>query len=456
MSSSKFSPAERRPVADPETDLPTLTSTDPMQSTQGKEHRPHVWSPYCQMKTAAQPVHVVSTDGVRLTLADGRELIDGLASWWSVCHGYNHPHVVGSMKSQLESMSHVMFGGVQHSQANRLAARLAHLLPGALDHVFFSDSGSVAVEVAMKLAIQFHRNRGDNHKHRFLAFHHAYHGDTTGAMSLCDPHRSMHHAFGDGILSQFHAELPATKDGERKLVEMMHRHQHELAAVFIEPLVQGAGGMRFHSAEVLGKIAEICADHDVLLVADELATGFGRTGSMFAIEQANVVPDVICLGKALSAGSIGLAATVASSRVFDEFWSDDASHALMHGPTFMGNPLACAAANASLDLFEREDRLQQVATIERQLRSELASVVDIPGVVDVRVKGAIGVLQVDRLDHVVWLRQSFVEQGIWLRPFGDCIYTTPPLTISEVDLRKITSAMTTITRAWSERKQPSR
>ncbi|MEM6473850.1 MAG: adenosylmethionine--8-amino-7-oxononanoate transaminase [Planctomycetota bacterium] len=409
----------------------------------------HVWSPYCQMKTAPKPTSVHSTEGVRICLDDGRELIDGLASWWSVCHGYNHPHVINAIQDQLHLMSHVMFGGVEHAQATKLASRLAKLLPGSLNHVFFSDSGSVAVEVAMKMAIQYHRNRGDGRKNRFLAFGHAYHGDTTGAMSLCDPQRSMHHTFGDGILTQLHAELPRTKDCERKLVELIRRHRAELAGVFIEPIVQGAGGMRFHSPEVLGKIAEVCDDHDLLLIADELATGFGRTGTMFAIEQANVVPDILCLGKALSAGAIGLAATIASSRVFNGFWSDDSSHALMHGPTFMANPLACAAANASLDLFETEDRLDDVSRIERTLREELAPAFDLPRVVDVRVKGAIGVIQVDQLDHVDWLRQRFIDGGVWLRPFGDCVYTTPPLVISDADLKCITCAMVEVTSEWS-------
>lgn len=409
----------------------------------------HVWSPYCQMKTAPVPAKVVGTAGVRLRLDDGRELIDGLASWWSACHGYNHPHLLEAMKAQLSTMPHVMFGGTQHEPATKLAGRLARLLPGSLDHVFFCDSGSVAVEVAMKMAIQFYRNRGDRKRHRFLAFHHAYHGDTTGAMSLCDPERSMHHMFAGGLLPQLHADLPHTTDCARKLAEMVSRHHADLAGVFIEPLVQGAGGMRFHDPEVLGRVAEICSDHDVLLIADELATGFGRTGSMFAVEQANVIPDIICLGKALSAGAIGFAATVANDRVYEAFWSDDPSHALMHGPTFMANPLACAAANASLDLFEQEDRLSQVATIESQLRVALAPAMEFDRVVDVRVKGAIGVIQVDQLDHVDWLRQRFIEEGVWLRPFGDCIYTTPPLTINEKELGHVTQAMCDITREWS-------
>jgi adenosylmethionine-8-amino-7-oxononanoate aminotransferase len=409
----------------------------------------HLWMPYCQMKTAPRPVPVVRTEGVRLHLADGRQLIDAMASWWSACHGYNHPHVVAAMQRQLEIMPHVMFGGIQHQPAADLARRLAALLPGELNRVFFSDSGSVAVEVAMKMAIQFHRNQGRPGRVRFLSFANAYHGDTTGAMSLCDPQRSMHAEFGAALLDQLHAPVPHDEAGIAALEKTIAAHREELAGVFIEPLVQGAGGMRFHAPETLRRIAETCRRQDVLLIADELATGFGRTGSLFAVEQADIVPDIICLGKALSAGMIGFAATAATDRVFDAFWSADAGQALMHGPTFMANPLACAAAGASLDLFERERRLEQAKAIETQLREQLEPCRRLDRVVDVRAKGAIGVVQVDRLDHVDRLRAEFVERGVWVRPFGDVIYTTPPLVISPEDLATVAEAIVAVTGQWS-------
>lgn len=402
------------------------------------------------MKTAPLPTAVTGTSGVYLQLADGRRLIDGLASWWSACHGYNHPHVLDVMHRQLDTMPHVMFGGINHQPALSLAQRLATLLPGNLNRTFFCDSGSVAVEVAMKMAIQYWRNQGQTHRTRFVCFENAYHGDTTGAMSLCDPNRSMHAEFDGALLRQINVSLPRDHDALQQFDELLLQNRDQLAGVFIEPLVQGAGGMRFHSPDVLRSIAQACRRHDVLLIADELATGFGRTGSMFAIEQAELVPDIICLGKALSAGMIGIAATVATDHVFDAFWSDDACRALMHGPTFMANPLACAAAGASLDLFEHEPRLQQAQAIESALAELLAPCREIDRVVDVRVKGAIGVIQVDSLDHVDRLRQGFIDQGVWLRPFGDCIYATPPLVISESELEKLAESMVSLTRQWAD------
>lgn len=419
----------------------------------------HLWMPYCQMKTAPMPIAVERTEGVHLHLSNGRRLIDGLASWWSACHGYNHPYIVDAMHRQLDKMPHVMFGGINHEPAAALAERLAGMLPGDLNRVFFCDSGSVAVEVAMKMAIQYHRNLGQSGRTRFVSFTNAYHGDTTGAMSLCDPQRSMHAEFSGALLQQFNVDLPRDEASMNCFATLLQKHHQQIAGVFIEPLVQGAGGMRFHSPEVLHNIARCCREHDVLLIADELATGFGRTGTLFAIEQMSeqmslpdqtpVVPDIICLGKALTAGMIGMAATVASDHIFDAFWSDDAAKSLMHGPTFMANPLACAAAGASLDLFEQQPRLQQVAAIESDLKQLLEPCREIDRVVDVRVKGAIGVVQVDSLDHVDRLRDAFIEQGVWIRPFGDCIYTTPPLVISQADLEKIGNSIVSVTQQWA-------
>lgn len=400
-----------------------------------------VWRPYSQMKTAAPPVPICGAEGFELITADGQRLLDGMASWWSVCHGYAHPHIVEAVSRQLRQMPHVMFGGITHEPAERLAARLVARLPGDLNHVFFADSGSVAVEVAMKMATGYWRRRGYANRTRFLAFDHAYHGDTTGAMSLCDPARSMHARYGNAILKQVHCPLPRDEETTRILVDTLEQHRGQLAGVFVEPLVQGAGGMRFHDTETLQRIRNFCDQYDLLMIADEIATGFGRTGTMFAIDAAEVGPDIVCLGKALTAGTMTMAVAVASDRVFDAFWSDEASDALMHGPTFMANPLACAAANASLDLFEREPRVAQAAAMETKLRHGLKPCRGLPGVVDVRCRGAIGVVQVDAMPEVERLRQRFVDVGVWLRPFGDCIYTTPPLNLPDDRIKQLCQAI---------------
>lgn len=403
------------------------------------------------MKTAPLPIPVVATEGVYMVLEDGTRLIDGMASWWTACHGYNHPHIVAEVTAQLQRMPHVMFGGVHHEPALRLAARLAALLPGDLEHVFFSDSGSVSVEVALKMAVQFWLNRGITGRSKFLSFRHAYHGDTTGAMSVCDPVNSMHSHFKGFLLEQFTRGVPCTDEEFEELARFLQEKRDTLAGVIIEPLVQGAGGMKFHRPESLTRLRQLCTQHDILLVADEIATGFGRTGTMFACEQAAIVPDIICVGKALTAGTMTLAATVATDRVFDAFWSDDPACALMHGPTFMANPLACAAANASLDLFESEPRLARVAEIEQRLAEGLESCRELAGVVDVRTKGAIGVVQVAELHHLEQLRAAFISAGVWLRPFSDIVYMTPPLTISDVELEKLCNAVQNVMRCWAQR-----
>lgn len=413
------------------------------------EDMSNLWMPYTQMQTAPSPIPIASTDGVYLILADGRRLIDGLASWWTACHGYNHPHIRRAVEEQLQRMPHVMFGGLIHEPAARLAARLANLLPGDLNHVFFSDSGSVAVEVAMKMAVQYWLNQGIPGRTKFVCFRHAYHGDTTGAMSVCDPVNSMHSHFKGFLLEHFSQDVPLT-DSDAKLFEnFLKTNRKKIAGVIIEPIVQGAGGMKFHPPEAVAHIRNACEHQGILLIADEIATGFGRTGTMFACEQADVVPDIICVGKALTGGTMGLAATVATDRVFDAFLSDDPTHALMHGPTFMANPLACAAANASLDLFESEPRLEQVRVIESVLHQALAPCADQPGVIDVRYRGAVGVVQVERLHHLDRLRERIVEQGVWLRPFGDAIYLTPPFTITANQLEELCDAVVRVVTEWS-------
>ena len=404
----------------------------------------HIWLPYAQMKTARPPLPVARTQGCRIVLADGRELIDGIASWWTACHGYNHPHIRAAVEHQLAVMPHVMFGGLVHEQALTLARRLAALMPGDLDRMFFSDSGSVAVEVAMKMAVQYWLNRGIRGRKKFIAFAGGYHGDTTGAMAVCDPQSGMHALF-HGLLPKHHLlDLPRDEASAAALSALLERHAEEIAAIIVEPLVQGAGGMRFHDAEVLRRLRAAADRYELLLIFDEIFTGFGRTGAMFASETANVVPDIITLSKALTGGTLPLAATIARRKVFDAFWSDDPAHALMHGPTYMGNALACAAANASLDLFEREPRLKQVAHITAALTRGLAPCRGLPGVKDVRMQGAIGVVELDRLDDLDGLRARFVAEGVFIRPFGSIVYLTPAFTIDDDELEKLTQAVVTV------------
>ncbi|MDF3858348.1 MULTISPECIES: adenosylmethionine--8-amino-7-oxononanoate transaminase [Achromobacter] len=396
--------------------------------------QPHIWLPYAQMKTATPPLPVVRSQGSRLELADGRSLIDGVASWWTACHGYNHPHIARAVRAQLDAMPHVMFGGLTHEPALTLASRLAGLLGPGLDRVFYTDSGSVAVEVAMKMALQFWLNQGERNRRRFLAFRGGYHGDTFGTMAVCDPDEGMHSLYR-GMLAQHDIlALPRSEAELAALEAHLDVHGESLAGILVEPLVQGAGGMLLHDPEVLRRLRRLADRHGLLLIFDEIFTGFGRTGTMFAFEQAGIRPDILTLSKALTGGTLPLAATVASNRVFDAFWSDDPSHALMHGPTFMGNALACAAANASLDLFETEPRLAQARALSDALAAGLAPCRDLAWVRDVRVLGAIGVVELDGIADREALKRRLVEAGVWVRPFGNVVYLTPALTIGEDDL----------------------
>jgi adenosylmethionine---8-amino-7-oxononanoate aminotransferase len=392
---------------------------------------PHVWLPYAQMKTAGAPLPVVATRGSRIILADGRELVDGIASWWTACHGYNHPHIAAAVRRQVEVMPHVMFGGLVHESALTLARRLAALLPEHINRVFFSESGSVAVEVAMKMAVQFWSNKNSPNRTRFVGFRRAYHGDTAGAMAVSDP-GGLHQGFAGLLPQHFFCDLPRDAASIADLERTLERHSDEIAAIIVEPLVQGAGGMYFHDAGVLHRLRALADRHQALLIFDEIFTGFGRTGAMFASQA--VAPDIVTLSKALTGGTLPLAATIARNTVFDAFCSERPADALMHGPTYMANALACAAANASLDLFEREPRLHQVAAITAALRHGLEPCRGMPRVRDVRVMGAIGVVELDRIDDVTALRGRFVSQGAFLRPFGSIIYLTPAFTIPPDDL----------------------
>ncbi|MBU6296889.1 MAG: adenosylmethionine--8-amino-7-oxononanoate transaminase [Alphaproteobacteria bacterium] len=402
---------------------------------------PHIWLPYTQMKTTPAPLAAARTQGSRITLADGRELVDGIGSWWTAVHGYNHPYIIEAIEKQARLMPHVMLGGLLHEQAATLAARLAALLPGDLTRVFFSDSGSVAVEVAMKMAMQYWLNRSIRGRTKFLAFKGGYHGDTIAAMAVCDPEEGMHALF-TGLLPEHHiVDLPRDGQTIAAFDTFLERHADELAGILVEPLVQGAGGMIFHDEHTLRRLRTAADKYDLLLILDEIFTGFGRTGPMFACEAADIAPDIITLGKGLTGGTLPLAATVATQKVFDAFWSDDPSHALMHGPTYMGNALACAAANASLDLFEKEPRLRQSADIGEFLGKKLGHCVGAPGVVDVRSRGAIGVVELDRIADLNALKRRFVEEGVWVRPFRNIVYLTPALTIGMEDLEKLSDTV---------------
>jgi len=402
---------------------------------------PHIWLPYTQMKTTPAPLAAVRTKGTRITLADGRELVDGIASWWTAVHGYNHPHIVEAIERQARIMPHVMLGGLLHEQAATLAARLAAILPGGLTRVFFSDSGSVAVEVAMKMATQYWLNRNIRGRTKFLAFKGGYHGDTIATMAVCDPEEGMHAMFA-GLLPEHHViDLPRDEDSIAAFDAFLERHAGELAGILVEPLVQGAGGMIFHDEQTLRRMRAAADKYNLLLIFDEIFTGFGRTGAMFACEAAEVAPDIMTLGKGLTGGTLPLAATVATQKVFDAFWSDDPVHALMHGPTYMGNALACAAANASLDLFERENRLLQAADMGKFLGHSLGHCLGLPHVVDVRSRGGIGVVELDRIDDLNALKRRFVAEGVWVRPFRNIVYLTPALTIGEADLEKLTGTV---------------
>jgi adenosylmethionine-8-amino-7-oxononanoate aminotransferase len=406
----------------------------------------HVWLPYAQMKTVARPLPVVRTQGSRIVLADGRVLIDGIASWWTACHGYNQPQIRHAVAKQLKQMPHVMFGGLAHEPALTLARRLAALLPGDLTRVFFSDSGSVAVEVALKMAAQYWINRGVKGRGQFVAFKGGYHGDTTGAMAVSDAEGGMHALFA-GLLPQHHiVDLPNDDARVVALDKLLSERADTIAGIIVEPLVQGAGGMKFHDAAVLKRLRALADKYDLLLIFDEVFTGFGRTGAMFACEAAGVTPDIVALSKALTGGTLPLAATVATKKMFDAFWSDDPKKALMHGPSYMAHALGCAAANASLDLFEQEPRLQQVGTIASALSQGLEPCRSMPGVKHVRVQGAIGVVELERIDNLDALRARFVEQGVFVRPFGNIIYLTPAFTIAGDELKTLTDAVVKVVR----------
>jgi adenosylmethionine-8-amino-7-oxononanoate aminotransferase len=405
-----------------------------------KDGKDHIWHPYSQMQTMPDPVRITGAHGCYLELDNGKKLLDGVSSWWSTCHGYQHPHIIKAVETQLHSLPHVMFAGTAHEPAYRLASRLSKL--AKMEKVFFTDSGSTAIETAMKMAVQYWKNKGDKNRSKFISFEHGYHGDTMGCMSLCDPDKGMHKSFNNYMPMQMSLTIPADEYAFSEMDYLIKGVSHLVAGVVIEPLVQGAGGLRFHSPDTLAEIYRIVKKHNLLFIADEVMTGFGRTGMMFACEEAGITPDIMCIGKALTGGTMTLAATLARQNIFDAFLDEEMSKALMCGPTFMANPLACAAANASLDLFESEPRLKQVEAIEIQLYEELEPLRSLPKVQDVRIKGAIGVVQIDtNWTEIFALREKCIKMGVWLRPFGDVIYIMPPFTITKKELSILTGAV---------------
>ena len=420
--------------------------------------RAHLWHPYASATSPLPVLPVVSASGVRIRLSDRRELVDAMSSWWAAIHGYRVPELDAAIRGQLDAMAHVMFGGLTHGPAVRLAERLVEITPAGLNRVFFTDSGSVAVEVALKMATQYWSARGEHSRSRMLTVRGGYHGDTIGAMSVCDPQTGMHRLF-PGLAEQLFAERPAVRFGETlephhtaELERLLDEHGSDLAAVILEPVVQGAGGMYFFAPAYLARVRELCDGYGILLITDEIATGFGRTGTLFAGEHAGIAPDIMCVGKAMTGGYVSMGATLCTDEVAATI-SEGPAGAFMHGPTFMANPLAAAVSLASIDLLLGQDWAGSVRRVSDRLEAGLQAARDLPGVADVRVLGAIGVIEtVDPVD-LGEITPMFVERGVWVRPFGRLVYTMPPYVTDDADLDLITGAMVEVVAAVTSTKE---